>query len=112
MALEQDGELTIVGEAEDGDQVREIAAARPDVVLLDVSMPGIGGLDAPPQLRALVPDARIVVLSSFSAEEKADAPPAPRADPHPHKREPLSRTPGGAHELAQTGRTAGRPPRG
>src|SRR5881398_1104913 len=70
LALEQDGELVIVGEAEDGAQIREIAAAEPDVVLLDVSMPGLGGLEALPELRALAPDAAIVVLSSFSADEK------------------------------------------
>jgi DNA-binding NarL/FixJ family response regulator len=91
LALEQDGEMTVVGEAEDGAQVREIAAARPDVVLLDVSMPGIGGLDALPELRALAPDARIVVLSSFSAEEKADAALGAGADRYLDKREPFSR---------------------
>jgi DNA-binding NarL/FixJ family response regulator len=101
MALEQDGELMVVGEAEDGDQVREIAAARPDVVLLDVSMPGIGGLDALPELRALAPDAGIVVLSSFSAEEKAAAALAAGADRYLDKREPFSRIREVVRELAE-----------
>src|SRR3954451_10880710 len=101
MALEQDGELMVVGEAEDGDQVREIAAARPDVVLLDVSMPGIGGVGGPPPLRALGPAARIIVLSSFSAEEKAAAALAAGADRYLDKREPFSRIREVVRELAE-----------
>jgi len=74
MALEQDGDLQVVGVAEDGASLDAIAGARPDVVLLDISMPELGGLDALPQVRALAPQARVVVLSSFTPEEKeADA---------------------------------------
>src|SRR4051794_15747565 len=87
MALEQDGELSVVGEAEDGAAVDAIAEATPDVVLLDVSMPGIGGLEALPRLRELAPEAKVVVLSSFSAEEKAAAALAAGADRCVDKRE-------------------------
>jgi DNA-binding NarL/FixJ family response regulator len=87
MALEQDGELSVVGEAEDGDRLDAIADAGPDVVLLDVSMPGIDGLAALPRVRELAPEARVVVLSSFSAEEMADAALAAGADRYVDKRE-------------------------
>jgi|SRR4051812_27438419 DNA-binding NarL/FixJ family response regulator len=87
MALEQDGELSVVGEAEDGAAVDAIAEATPDVVLLDVSMPGIGGLEALPRVRELAPGARVVVLSSFSADEMADAALAAGADRYLDKRE-------------------------
>ena len=87
MALEQDGELSVVGEAEDGLQIGAIAETSPDVVLLDVSMPGLGGLDALPRLRELAPEARVVVLSSFSADEMADAALAAGADRYLDKRE-------------------------
>jgi two-component system, chemotaxis family, chemotaxis protein CheY len=59
--------MEVVGEAGDGragvDVVREV---RPDVVLLDLAMPIMDGVEALPLIRALVPDARIIVLSAFS----------------------------------------------
>jgi DNA-binding NarL/FixJ family response regulator len=59
--------MQVVGEAGDGqtgvDVVRE---ERPDVVLLDLAMPIMDGVEALPLIRALVPDARIIVLSAFS----------------------------------------------
>ena len=91
LALEQDGELSVVGEAEDGEQVRAIAAAAPDVVLLDLSMPGIGGLDALPELRALAPDARVIVLSSFTADEMEGRAMAAGADRYLDKRASFAR---------------------
>jgi len=86
MALEQDAALTVVGEAEDGTELEAVAEARPDVVLLDLNMPGLGGLDALPRLRELAPAARVVVLSSFSAEEKAADALAAGADRYLDKR--------------------------
>jgi two-component system, chemotaxis family, chemotaxis protein CheY len=60
--------MDVVGEAGDGragvDLVRE---ERPDVVLLDLSMPVMDGEEALPLIRALVPDAQIIVLSAFAA---------------------------------------------
>jgi DNA-binding NarL/FixJ family response regulator len=91
MALEQDGSLTIVGEAEDGSGLDAVAAARPDVVLLDLNMPQLGGLEALPRLRELLPGARVIVLSSFSAEEKAADALAAGADRYVDKRESFSR---------------------
>ena len=59
----EDG-LTVVGECEDGSQVVEAAARlRPDVVLMDLSMPVMNGLAATEALRAAQSEARIVVLT-------------------------------------------------
>jgi PAS domain S-box-containing protein len=56
----------VVAEAADGRQAVELAAAhRPDVVLLDLSMPVMDGLQAIPEIRRLSPDTRIVILSGF-----------------------------------------------
>jgi len=85
-ALEQDGDLEVVGEAEDGAQLDAIGPARPDVVLLDVSMPEVGGLEALSAVRGLAPEAAVVVLSSFSAEEKEAAALAAGADRYVDKR--------------------------
>jgi two-component system, NarL family, invasion response regulator UvrY len=91
LALEQDGDLEVVGEADDGSQLQAVGEAEPDVVLLDVSMPGRGGLDVLAELRELAPRARVIVLSSFSAEEKAEAAAAAGADRYLDKRESFDR---------------------
>ena len=65
-ALEDDPRITVVGEAEDAITcVRELPEARPDVLVLDLRMPGITGLEAVPEIRAASPDTRIVVYSQY-----------------------------------------------
>lgn len=65
-ALERPGDVAIV-EAADGLQVLTLAREHDfDSVLLDLSMPGRSGLEVLPELRALQPKARIVVLSGFA----------------------------------------------
>src|SRR3954447_12146536 len=80
MALESDGSLAVVGEAEDGAGLDALPASAPDVVLLDLNMPQLRGPETLPRLRKLAPQARVVVLSSFSAEEKEAAALAAGAD--------------------------------
>jgi DNA-binding NarL/FixJ family response regulator len=65
--LEQDGRFEIVGEAADGaEAVRVTTEERPDVLVLDLAMPVMDGLQAIPGVRAGSPDTSIVVLSGFA----------------------------------------------
>ncbi len=65
--LDAVADIEVVGEAADGDQaVRVAAGTRPDVVLMDLSMPGTDGVTATRRLLAEHPDLQVLVLTSFS----------------------------------------------
>jgi len=66
----QDG-LEIVGEASDGNEAIEQAQRlEPDVILMDLVMPGLDGIGAMRQLRARSPASRVIVLTSFLEDER------------------------------------------
>jgi diguanylate cyclase (GGDEF)-like protein len=66
--LERDGDLVVVGEAGDGANLAEaVRAAAADVLLLDLSMPNVDGLEALAELRAVDDGVGVVVLSGFDA---------------------------------------------
>ena len=63
--LEDERDIEVVGEAGNGDEAVELAErTQPDVVLLDISMPGRDGIEAFPGLRQAAPHTRIVVLTA------------------------------------------------
>lgn len=65
IVLELEGN-EVVSEAENGrEAVDEAERLQPDVVLLDLSMPVMDGLEALPEIKRVAPEARIVVLSGF-----------------------------------------------
>ena len=66
MRLELEPDVTIVGEARDGLEAVALAQTLvPDVVVMDVEMPGLDGIGAARQLRAMAPSTAIVMLSIY-----------------------------------------------
>ncbi len=62
-------DMTVVGEAADGVELLALAAETcPDIILLDLTMPRLGGLEALPLLRQSVPQARILILTMHQDE--------------------------------------------
>ena len=86
LLLEAEDDFVVVGAAADGAQAVEKAAELlPDVVLLDLAMPVMDGLEALPELRRLLPDSRLVVFSGFEEESLARAALAAGADDYIEK---------------------------
>jgi DNA-binding NarL/FixJ family response regulator len=68
--LSQDPDLEIVGEADNGrDAVRAIGALAPDLVLMDLSMPGMNGIEAMMDIKRRNPDTRVLVLTIHKTDE-------------------------------------------
>jgi DNA-binding NarL/FixJ family response regulator len=64
-SLERASDITIIGEAADGDEAMVKArSAKPDIILLDISLPGRNGLEVLKQLHAELPEVRVLMLTT------------------------------------------------
>jgi DNA-binding NarL/FixJ family response regulator len=70
MILGTEPDITVVGEAPDGRAAIEmLAAARPDIVLMDVEMPRLNGIEATREIATLAPSVRVVMLTTFDRDD-------------------------------------------
>lgn len=73
-SLELEDDLRVVGEADRGEEAaRLFAQTRPAVVLMDLQLPGLGGIDATATLLREHPDARVLIFSTFARDEEIQA---------------------------------------
>jgi len=72
--LREHGGVEVVGEAADGQQAVEMAVrTRPEVILMDISMPGMSGIEATRRIVATLPQTRVIGLSMHDADDMATA---------------------------------------
>ncbi|MGK4580588.1 response regulator transcription factor [Kitasatospora sp. HPMI-4] len=70
LLLDSQSDMTVVGEAADGNQAVELAAGQsPDVVLMDIRMPELDGLEATRRIASAHPAVRVLVLTTFDLDE-------------------------------------------
>lgn len=70
-SLEDDPELQVVGAVASAEEaVPLVTIQKPDIILLDLELPGVGGLEAIPALAAAYPGSRIIILTAYDTDER------------------------------------------
>jgi DNA-binding NarL/FixJ family response regulator len=68
--LERNEDIVVVGEAADGREAVKVAAKlKPDVLLMDIAMPALNGIEATQQVLEVSPSSRVIILSMYSTSE-------------------------------------------
>lgn len=101
IVLEEGGEMLVVGEAGNGREAIEVVERhQPDVVVLDLSMPELDGLEAIPLIHQVAPRAEIVVFSGFEEGKVAEVALSLKASRYVRKGAPLEELRDAVRDLA------------
>ena len=116
--LREQGQIEVVGEADNGlTALKMVEQMRPDVVIMDINMPGMNGIEATRQIRKQHPGTRVVGLSMHEEREIAALMKEAGAEAYIAKDRPLDellraiRPPRDQPSQPRTRRTPGNPPR-
>jgi len=68
--LEREPDLDVIAEAADGEEaVRKAGSSRPDVAIIDIAMPGVDGIEATKQIKALYPAIAVLILTAYDDDQ-------------------------------------------
>jgi len=68
--LEHESDMVVVGEASDGaESVELVSKLKPDIVIIDVAMPGMNGIEATKKIKEILPGTKILVLTGYDYDE-------------------------------------------
>jgi DNA-binding NarL/FixJ family response regulator len=68
--LDAESDINVIGDAEDGrEAARQVAQLRPDVVIMDIAMPVLNGIESTLEIRVVCPSTRVIILSMHSTTE-------------------------------------------
>lgn len=68
--LEHEADLEVIGEADDGEQaVKLVTELQPDVVIMDIAMPKLSGIEATKRIKALCPSTAVLVLTAYDNDQ-------------------------------------------
>ena len=68
--LEHESDMEVVGEASDGaEAVQLVSKLKPDIVIIDVAMPGMNGIEATKKIKEILPGTKILVLTGYDYDE-------------------------------------------
>jgi DNA-binding NarL/FixJ family response regulator len=70
-ALDQDQSFELIGEASDGESALEqVLALKPDIVLMDIELIGMNGIEATKRIKSQLPDVRVIILTTYDDDDK------------------------------------------
>ena len=68
--LEHEADMDVVAEADDGNEAIKLAGtSKPDVAIIDIAMPGVDGIEATKQIKALYPSVAVLILSAYDDDQ-------------------------------------------